>query len=158
VSVVWTSYWAQAGWRYYTGYAEPRGYCEFQGVPDEHSNNYFIDEYTIAHATHVYQVRFNDSDDWVCKINDSRKASQPRTIMGFGSGTWMPVQGENHGTHVQIGEMDPGRLRFDILRYQAPSTTTWLPMDLAGSLNSVSFPFGRDNPDPDVLRVWTVAH
>lgn len=145
--------WVQSGWRYYNGYAEPKGYCEFRAV----NGTYSLTEYTISHAAHTYRFDIIPAPagaNWACKIDGAVKTSKFTIEMGFGNGTWTVAQGEAHATHVQIGTMAPSKLSFTGLNY----------INSAGSLIamnpsvSTSSPYGIDKPSTTQIRMWTNAH
>ncbi|HJP71318.1 MAG TPA: hypothetical protein VJ975_06325 [Candidatus Limnocylindria bacterium] len=62
------SKWAQAGWRYYSGYANPLMYCEWGG------GTYKIMDFALSAATHTYQQRFDaPSSEWDCTLDGAVK-------------------------------------------------------------------------------------
>ena len=143
--------WAQVGWRYYNGYAEPKMYCEWAG------GQYKIVEFAITHVTHEYRMQFDTQDKyWDCYLDTTFKYSYYWTSAGMTSGSYLVSQGENHQAHVQIGRMAPAKLLFDAMKYKKTSDGTWVGMNVAPGVSSG--PYGADEPAVGDMRVWTNAH
>lgn len=143
--------WAQAGWRYYSGYAEPRMYCEWAG------GTYKIVEFSISHSTHNYRQHYSSANQrWDCYLNSIVKYSWSLINAGFYQGNYVVAQGENHQAHVQIGRMAPGKLLFASMQHRNASTGGWSTMNITPRVSSG--PYGADEPAAGQLRVWTNAH
>lgn len=149
--------WVQVGWRYYSTYTAPRAYCERKGT----SGTYQLTEYSVTNATHAYKWESREFEEkgtlhrqWECSVDGAVKAFAPTTTYGFSKGSWMPVQGEAHSAHVQIGKMAPNKLSFSSLNYKAG--TSW-PV-LSPSSPSAPAPYGADVPNSSTVRVWTNPH
>lgn len=145
-------HWAQAGWRYYNGYADPRMYCEWGG------GTYKMREFTgLAHATHNYRQQYISSTaQWDCYLNSNWKYSWSLISAGFYQGNYLVAQGENHQAHVQIGRVAPAKLVFASMQYRKVSGGSWATMNI--SPNVTSGPYGADEPAAGQLRVWTNGH
>lgn len=144
-------HWAQVGWRYYSGYSEPKMYCEWAG------GLYKIVEFATTHVAHGYKQDYDAFDKtWDCYQDSTFKYTYSQANSGFGSGTYLVAQGENHQTHVQIGRMAPAKLLFADMQYQRASDGQWPLMNI--SVNSPVSPYGVDEPLNGQLRVWTNAH
>lgn len=144
-------HWAQVGWRYYNGYAEPKMYCEWAG------SQYKIVEFSITHAALTYKQDYDKVDKtWDCYQDSTFKYTYSLASAGFSSGTYLVAQGENHQAHVQIGLMTPGKLMFQEMQYQRSSDSAWLVMNV--NVGSPVAPYGADEPAAGQMRVWTNAH
>ena len=145
------SHWAQAGWRYYSGYSGPRMYCEWAG------GTYKLIEFSLSPGDHTYQQRFDSSgSEWDCLQDSSIKFSWPLASAGFTIGTYVVGQGENHQAHVQIGRVAPNKLPFWNMQYRKTSTGAWTTMNIVPRVTGG--PYGADEPGVGQLRVWTNAH
>jgi hypothetical protein len=143
--------WAQAGWRYYNGYAEPRMYCEWAG------GVYKLVEFGLTHARHAYKQQYDSFDKyWDCYLDSTFKYSWSLANSGFSQGTYVVAQGENHQAHVQIGKMLPAKLQFVLMMYRKASDGSWPNMNITPHVSSG--PYGADEPAIGQLRVWTNAH
>lgn len=143
-------HWAQVGWRYYSGYAEPRMYCEWAG------GQYKIVEFSITHATHAYKMDFDTLDNtWDCYRDGTFKYTYSEANAGFDSGTYLIAAGEAHQKHVQIGRMAPAKLLFADMQYQRESDGQWPTMNI--NVQATVDPYGIDEPAVQ-MRVWTNAH
>ncbi len=143
--------WAQAGWRYYSGWANPLMYCEWGG------GTYKLMDFALSAATHTYQQRFDAaSSEWDCTLDGAVKFSWSLANAGFSLGTYVVAQGENHQAHVQIGRMAPAKLLFANLQYRKVSDASWPAMDIVPRVSGG--PYGADEPGVGQLRVWTNAH
>lgn len=144
-------HWAQAGWRYYNGYADPRMYCEWAG------GQYKIVEFGLTHVTHNYMQQYvSAAGRWDCALDSVVKFSWSLINAGFYQGTYLVAQGENHQAHVQIGKMAPSKLTFSSLNYRNASGTSWSTMNITPHVSGG--PYGADEPAVGKLRVWTNAH
>lgn len=146
--------WVQSGWRYYAGYSEPKGYCEYKASSGTY---YSLTEYAISHATHSYEMRTVESSggaSWSCRIDGTSKRAVSTWTLGFGNGSYMVAQGEAHAAHVQIGKVAPLKLAFTGLKYR-PTSTTLSDMN---PTTSTSSPYGIDKPSNSSIRMWTNAH
>lgn len=145
----------QVGWRYYSGYSEPRGYCETKGT----GGFYNLTEYSISHTTHTYRysrVTSDSNEVWHCRIDGVLKRSTLAVTLGFDYGNWLVAQGEAHASHVQIGRMYPATLVFSNLKYVHQTNGGTYVM--GPTLNSPPSPYGVDKPSSSSIRVWTNAH
>lgn len=147
--------WIQVGWRYYSTYTSPRAYCERKGT----GGNYQLTEYAVTNATHNYKWESMVIDEkknrqWKCYIDGTLKVTISATTYGFGKGSWMPVQGEAHSAHVQIGKMAPNKLAFTSLNHK--NGASWSV--LSPSSPSAPAPYGADVPNSTTVRVWTNPH
>lgn len=150
--------WVQVGWRYYAWYTSPKAYCEVNPGPYGGSGSYSIFEYAITPGNHVYKFGFaDDPGGWRCRVDGDVKVTYLLSYMGWDRGSWMPVQGENHAKHVQIGRTYPDKLAFSEMRYRAASSGNVGVLDLGG-VNSPVFPFAVSEPNPGMMKVWTVDH
>ena len=146
--------WAQTGWRYYSGYAQPKGYCEFKGT----GGSYSMIEHAITQLPHTY--RFDRSTaspgyNWNCKIDGVTKSTQHSSVLGFSTGPKVTVQGEAHDTHVQIGLMAPSKLVLSGLAYLNSSGTA---IAMSPTLATPNAPYGIDLPTTSQVRMWTNGH
>ncbi|HET9415908.1 MAG TPA: hypothetical protein VFP30_00060, partial [Candidatus Limnocylindria bacterium] len=131
--------WAQAGWRYYNGYAEPRMYCEWAG------GTYKIVEFSISHATHNYRQQYSSANQrWDCYLDQIVKYSYTLINAGMYQGSYVVAQGENHQAHVQIGRMAPNKLRLYSMQHRRASTGGWATMNIVPQVSSG--PYGADEP------------
>jgi len=146
--------WAQVGWRYYDGYAEPKGYCEWAGA------QYKLVEFTISHATHRYKQLTDTVDKfWECYSDGNLKFSWSFGNAGFSTGTELSAQGEAHSPHVQIGKVAPAALLFSDMQYRRASNWTWPAFDVAQTfIVPANAPYGASEPVFGQLHVWTNAH
>lgn len=146
--------WAQVGWRYYDGDAEPRMYCEWAG------GQYRLVEFVITHVTHRYKLLTDTVDKfWECYVDGALKASWSWANAGFSSGTELSAQGEAHSPHVQIGRMAPASLLFSDMQYRRASNSTWPAFNVDNTfIVPVNAPYGAAEPVFGQLQVWTNAH
>lgn len=109
-------------------------------------------------VTNVFRFHYNRTDDyWQCRINDIVRKQLTAVTMGWTQGWWMPVQGETHGYHVQIGELYPAKLTFTEMTYRQTTSTTWQTLNLGG-VNSPDWPYDVEEPQAGKMRVWTYDH
>lgn len=147
--------WVQVGWRYYSNFSSPKAYCERKGT----AGSYQLTEYAVANATHHYKWESNVIDEknnrqWKCYIGGILRITISASTYGFGKGSWMPVQGEAHSAHVQIGMMAPNKLSFSSLNYK--NGTSWPA--LGPTSPAAPAPYGADVPNSSTVRVWTNPH
>lgn len=143
--------YVQTGWRNYSSYAEPRGYCEWGG------QQYRMYEFEISHAPHEFKAVYDTRDDyWDCYLDGTAKTSYTLANAGFSDGVYTNAQGEAHRDHAQIGRMAPGKLAFQELDYKKESDNSWNTMNLA--LGSTPWPYDREEPAAGKMRVWTNDH
>lgn len=146
----------QTGWRYFSHFAEPQGYCERRSL---NGTSYAINYHAISHSGHTYRFQHHDGangGEWRCQIDGTTKTTVAVTWMaGMTRGSWMPVQGEAHAPHVQIGSMAPNKLSFTGLRYVNTASSL---VNLDPTLQTPSSPYGIDKVSATHVRVWTNAH
>jgi hypothetical protein len=148
--------WVQTGWRYYSNYAEPKMYCEYESG----GSYYQIPEFPITHATHEFKLQKTGSGSnqmWSCYLDGTNKFSALTSQLGFSTGFLVVAQGETHQAHVQIGKMAPQKLNFSYLLRRRTSDSVWLGINLENPLTTF-VPYGADEPLAGTLRVWTNAH
>ena len=147
------TYGYRVGQRQVNGWGTPRGYCEVSGA------NQYYDRRDVPLpnlATITYQFRYKDGI-WTCRINDEVVDTWTLNQVGFAQGTWLPVQGESHGYHVQLGDVYPAKMRFDEIDYELAGSNLWQPVTL-DEPNNPEWPYDTDTPAADVFRVWTLNH
>lgn len=147
--------WVQVGWRYYSSYSEPEGYCEFKSADGAF---YWIQNYPISHVAHTYRVdraAAAPGFNWVCKIDGGVGGQFHQSTLGFATGNRVVAQGEAHDPHVQIGMNSPSKLVFSSLGYLSSSGVLFAMNPTLGAVNA---PYGRDKPTTSQIRVWTDAH
>lgn len=147
--------WVQVGWRYYGSYSEPKAYCERRGT----GGVYALTEYVVSTITNNYRYESNIVDEkgnrvWSCYVGNVARAQTSASVLGFGTGSWMPVQGEAHSAHVQIGRMAPNVLFFSNLNRR--SGATWSALNPVRQAPDV--PYGVGVVNTTTVRVWTNPH
>jgi hypothetical protein len=148
-----TGRWVQAGFRYYFGYAEPKGYCELSGT------TYKLIEFSISHTTHRYKFTYNTvgvEHFWVCYSDNVSKWSYDVADAGFSSGNRGQAQGEAHQTHVQIGKAAPARLLFSDMLYRRAIDSQWPALDIV--IQPFFDPYDAAEPAVGQMQVWTNPH
>lgn len=142
----------QVGWIKRWGYTEPWMYCEFAPA----GPGRFIEEFAISPVSHNYlaDVEGAGSDAaWLCVLDGVSKYGVTTSWMGFSNGNWMVAQGETDSLFSQIGKIAPSKLLFFNLKYLFAGT--WLQLDLNSFASPVDSHYGRAEPNPGQLQVWT---
>jgi hypothetical protein len=157
VSIVNGSGWVQVGWRYYSGYANPEGYCEVNPLPGG-SGTYRLREYTVPHSEQLYSFRRNTTDQFECSFAGAGKESPSTAYLGFSNGTWVPVQAEAHANHVQLGRIAPSWLEFTNSEkvLTGGGASAWTQMNVLG-VHSDSIVWNFSQPVNDGFKVSTNA-
>lgn len=145
----------QVGWRYLYEWQVPHAYCEFRTSSDGAGDEYLLVDYVIPAEKLEYKWSYN-AGRWNCRVDGDEKMSRSGGWMGFTRGPWMPIQGEAHQAHVEIGETDPERLFFTDIQFRKWDESTWTTLAMDGA--AADYPYGADNPEAGKLKVWTNPH
>lgn len=147
--------WLQVGWRYYSGYAAPMGYCERR--PNSSGNGtYALSEYSIPASTQVYSLVKNDTQQFDCSIAGVLRRTTHQNYLGFTSGDWVPVQAEAHTTHAQLGRYAPNWFDFSNVQRILAGSTNWYPMGV-NNVHSDDVVWGWAQPNSNGFKVNTSA-
>jgi hypothetical protein len=148
--------WLQVAWRYYDGYAEPKGYCERKPTPAT-GNAYVLTEYSIPNQAQFYAYDFNSrTGKFECKIAGTLRRLTDPSWIGFSSSKWVPVQAEAHEDHLQLGRVDPSWLSFQSTGYRPVGTTGWTTMAIQG-VSSDDAVWNFTKPSSSHMKVNTDA-
>ena len=132
ISIVNGSGWLQVGWRYYNGYASPKGYCERAPQPDG-NGSYALTEYSVDPKGQWYTYFHNNDQQFECRIDGETLRTTHDDFLGFDEGNWVPVQAEAHAPHVQLGRIAPSWLYFNDAEKIPVSSGTWSNMQVNGA-------------------------
>lgn len=148
--------WGQVGWRQYSWYSTNKGYCEFK--PNASGTGWYtINNYSNVPGAQNYEMKFDHIDvQWECRHAGVQKGTRSSAWMGYSFGSYMPVQGEAHELHDQIGGDLPLKLNFTNMKYWQISAP-WTTLDI-GNIQTDDSDYGAEEPSVGSFRVWTENH
>ncbi|MEO8291634.1 MAG: hypothetical protein ABI635_00730 [Actinomycetota bacterium] len=144
------------GWRYYNGYASPKGYCE-RAPQNDGTGSYALTEYNVDSTEQLYSYFFNNSDQFECRIGGETLRVSHKDWLGFSRGEWVPVQAEAHAPHVQLGRVAPDWLTFsDAMKITPGGGGSWSNLQVDG-VHTDAAVWNYQQPDPNGFKVNTDA-